>query len=103
MPILSSMDEAPKEFRFLFAQAANGSITPIEFCKALDGYGISEVQKLLYLRDAFGLPLEQAKRVLIETEYGSVDAWSEGVCQDIDGLSSAIEDSDGISNLGEKK
>jgi hypothetical protein len=98
MLVPSSMNEAPQEVQTLFAQAGEGRITPIDFCKALDQHGISHVQKLLYIRDAFGLRLEQAKAVLIEAEYGSVDIWSEEMGRAINELSSEIKCLDKTGN-----
>lgn len=79
--------EVPQEVKGLFAQASEGDITPVEFCKELDRYGITHVQKLLYIRDAFNLSLEQAKRILIEVEYGSVDTWAKEMSNAIENLS----------------
>lgn len=79
--------EVPQEVKGLFARASEGHITPVEFCKELDRYEITHVQKLLYIRDAFNLSLDHAKRILIEVEYGSVDTWSKKLSNAIKELS----------------
>jgi len=60
-------------FKFLFARVRRGEMKPIDFCLALDRHGLTHVEKMLCIRDAFGLPLEQAKTVLIKAEYGSAE------------------------------
>ncbi len=99
MRVPSSIDEAPQEIRVLFAQAREGNLTPIDFCKALNPYVTSRAQKMLYIRDAFGLPLEQAKRVLIKAEYGSTETWGEEMGRVVDELSTDFDGSKDINEL----
>lgn len=61
----------------LLSQAREGKFTPMEFCKALDRLGIDHTQRMLYVRDVFGLPLERAKKVIFEADGGSIEAWAE--------------------------
>lgn len=81
-----SLEEAPKEVQELVAAARNSNITPIDFCRELTRLGIQGPIKIWYVRDAFGLPLAQAKKLVIEFDYGSVEAWAEGIVPAIDEL-----------------
>lgn len=61
-------------------------ISPADFCRALAQHGVSDSLKLLYTRDAFGLPLEKAKETVIQLEYGSLDCWEKEMGDAIEGL-----------------
>lgn len=87
-----SLHEAPKEVQELVARAREGSITPLDFCQELKRLGIEGPMKILYVRDAFGLPLAEAKKLVIEFDYGSVEAWAERIVPAIDELASAVEE-----------
>jgi len=69
--------EIPDEAKTLFASAEAGEITPKDFCAALEALGISGVRAMFYVSRAFDLPLEAAKTLIIENEYGSSDAWAD--------------------------
>jgi len=55
----------------LFARASAGTITPVEFCTALDKAGVTGTRKTLYTRDAFSLTLEQAKKIAAQVDHAS--------------------------------
>lgn len=79
------------------SQAREGKLTPIELCKALDRLGIHHAQRMLYVRDVFGLSLEQAKKLILEADGVSVEAWSEEIVKVINDLSTNLKDIDDAS------
>ena len=81
----------------LVSQAREGKFTPIEFCKALDRLGIHHTQKMLYVRDVFGLPLEKVKKLVLEADGVSVEAWTEEIGQVINDLSTNLKNADDAS------
>jgi peptide subunit release factor RF-3 len=89
-----------QQIDFLVSQAREGKFTPIEFCKALDQLGINHTQRILYVRDVFDLPLDQAKRVLLEADGRSIEAWSEEMGDVINELSTNMNDPDDTSKTG---
>jgi hypothetical protein len=86
-----SVDALPREIQVLFEHAHAGDITPADFCKALDQHGVPGSLKMLYTRDAFGLPLEKAKEIVIQNEYGSLESWGKEMGDAIEGLSADSE------------
>lgn len=91
MPVYS-LEQAPKEVQELVARAKSGNMTPLDFCKDLAHLGIEGPIKMFYVRDAFGLPLEEAKKITIQYDYGSVEAWAEKLSPAIDKLASELDD-----------
>lgn len=91
MPVYS-LEQAPKEVQELIVRAQSGNMSPLEFCKELVGLGINGPIKIFYIRDAFGLPLEEAKRVAIEFDHGSVEAWEEKLISAIDEVAPELDD-----------
>jgi hypothetical protein len=87
-----SLKEAPDAVQELVGSARKGNITPLNFCQELTRLGIEGPIKMFYVRDAFGLPLEEAKKLVIEYDYGSVDAWGEQLMAAIDELASEVEE-----------
>jgi hypothetical protein len=87
-----SLEESPKEVQELVSLARKGGIAPHDFCKELARLGVEGPMKMFYLRDAFRLPLKEAKRLAIEFDHGSVEAWAEEILPAIDELSSESED-----------
>lgn len=87
-----SLEQTPKEVQELIVRAQSGAITPLDFCKALAHLGIEGPIKMFYIRDAFGLSLEEAKRITIQHDYGSVEAWAEKLSPAIDELASELDD-----------
>lgn len=83
-----------QEIDVLFAQAHDGALTPIEFCKALDQHGVNLTRKMIFLRDAFGLPLEQAKKIVLEADGRSIKSWADEMGNVIDELSSPLNSPD---------
>lgn len=86
-----------QEIDFLFAQAREGKLTPLEFCKALNRFGFDHTQRMLYVRNIFGLPLEQAKKVLLEADGRSIETWTEEMEDVISELPSNLKDPDDAS------
>lgn len=86
-----------QQLDLLISQAREGKFTPIEFCKALDRLGIHHTQRMLYVRDVFGLPLEQAKKHVLEADGVSDEAWSEEIGKVINDLSTNLKDADDAS------
>jgi len=86
-----------QQIDLLVSLAREGKFTPIEFCNALDRLGITHTQRMLYVRDVFGLPLEQAKNLVLEADGGSVDAWTEEIGKVINDLSTNLKDADDAS------
>ena len=76
MPVFDE-EEIPAEVKRMFPQARTGEITPKEFCLKLQEMGITGVRTTLYVARAFNLPLEAAKTIAIENEYGSTESWAE--------------------------
>jgi hypothetical protein len=93
MPVYS-LEQAPKEVRELVARAQSGNLTPFDFCKELAHFGIEGPIKMFYIRDAFGLPLEEAKKIAIQYDYGSVEAWVEKLIPAIEDLASELDDTE---------
>ena len=87
-----SLEEAPREIQELVSLARKGDIAPPNFCKELARLGVEGPMKIFYLRDAFSLPLREAKRLAIEFDYGSVEAWAEEILPAIDEQSSEFDD-----------
>ena len=79
-----------QEIELLVSQAREGKLTPIEFCRELDRLGIHHTQRMLYVRDVFDLPLEQAKRVVLEADGTSIEAWTDEIDEVINDLSRRI-------------
>lgn len=69
--------EMPDEAKQLFVSAQAGELTPKEFCLRLKEMGITGLTAMFYMAEAFKLPLEVAKTIIIEDEYGSAEAWAE--------------------------
>lgn len=92
-----SVNELPQEIQVLFARARASDISPTDFCRALAQHGVSDSLKMLYTRDAFGLPLEKAKETVIQIEYGSLDCWEKEMGDAIEGLSADSEPKKGSS------
>ena len=86
-----------QEMALLLTQAREGKFTPMEFCKALDRLGINHIQRMLHVRDVFGLPLEQAKKVVLEADDGSIEGWTEEIGDAINTLSTNLSDPDSAS------
>lgn len=86
-----------QEIDLLLSQAREGKFTPIEFCKGLEQLGINHTQRMLYIRDVFGLPLEQAKKVVLEADGESIEAWTEEIGDVINDLSTNLNDPDDAS------
>lgn len=74
MPIYSK-EPRPSELEILFKQAREGLIGPMQFYRELQQQDIGGARAMMYIRDAFDLPLEAAKGIVIETEYGSIENW----------------------------
>ena len=87
-----------QQIDLLVSQAREGKFTPIEFCKALDRLGIHHTKRMLYVRDLFGLPLEEAKKLVLEADGVSVEDWTEKVGEVIKDLSTNLKDADDASN-----
>ena len=85
MPLLSETD-IPPEVKRLFASGQAGEINPVEFYQALKELGIGGVVATFYVAKGCRLPLEEAKRIVIEQEYGSVEAWVEPIIDSISEL-----------------
>jgi RHS repeat-associated protein len=49
---------------------------------------------MLYVRDVFGLPLEEAKKVVVEADGTSIEAWTDEIGEVIDNLSTNLKDAD---------
>lgn len=81
----------------LITQAREGKFTPLEFCKALNRLGINHAQRMLYVRDVFDLPLEQAKKVVLEADSVSIEAWTDEIGDVINDLSTNLNDLDDAS------
>ena len=86
----------PQKIDLIVSQAREGKLSAIEFCKALDRLGIHHTQRMLYVRDIFGLPLEQTKKLVLEAD-GSVEAWTEEIGEVINDLSTNLMDADDAS------
>jgi len=56
------------EVKALFAAARNGEMTPRDFHQALSKLGVGGALSMLYVRDAFEIPLDQAKALVLEAE-----------------------------------
>lgn len=81
-----SESNVPNGLKALFTDAREGRIRPPDFCHALAGLGVKGPLAMLYVRDAFGLPLETAKEIVIAAQHGSVDSWAEEIKNAIDEL-----------------
>lgn len=88
-----SEHEKSKEIQLLFSRAQAGEIGPTEFCRELSEKGISEALSMLYLREAFGLPLDKSKELVVKTYYGSVEAWADEMSDALDGLETELKES----------
>jgi hypothetical protein len=51
-----------------------------------------------YVRDIFGLPLEQAKKVVVEADGISIESWTEEIGEVINNLSTNLKDADDAGN-----
>ena len=71
-------------------RAQQRTITIPEYCRELTNLGIDGIEQMLYIHRAFGLPLGEAKKICIELEYGSVDAWADEMCEAIDEIGSDL-------------
>jgi hypothetical protein len=87
-----------QQIDLLVSQAREGKFTPIEFCKALDRLGTDHTKRMLYVRDVFGLPLEQVKKVVLEADGVSVEAWAEEIGKVVNDLPTNLKDADDASN-----
>ena len=81
-----SVNDLPENIKLLFASARENKVSPPDFCRALAGLGVKGALAMFYVRDAFNLPLEKAKALVIETEHGSVESWAQDVGDAIDEL-----------------
>jgi hypothetical protein len=70
--------------------AKEGGITVPAYCQELTELGIARIEHMLYVHRAFGLDLVEAKRICIELEYGSVEAWADEMCEVIDHVESEL-------------
>ena len=86
-----------EEIALLITQAREGKFTPMEFCNALDRLGINPTQRMLYVRAALSLPLEQAKKVVLEADGASSEVWTEAIGDVITDLSTDLTDPDEAS------
>jgi len=64
------------ESKQLFASAQAGEMTPKEFCSRLEEIGVTGLTAMFYIAKAFKLPLEAAKSIVVENEYGSTELWA---------------------------
>ncbi len=76
----------PADVQALIESANQGKIDPMKFCAALEARGISGAEQLPYLLKGFEMKFEDAKKILIEQRYGSVDAWAEEMGEIVDEL-----------------
>jgi hypothetical protein len=85
MPHYSETD-LREDVRSLFTSARENRISPLAFCRSLAELGVNGALAMLYVRDAFGLPLETAKALVIEAQHGSVESWATEIGDAIDEL-----------------
>lgn len=83
-----------QEIGLLVSQAREGKFTSVQFCKALERLAVNHTQRMLYVRDAFGLSLEQAKRVVLEADGGSIEAWTQDIGDVINDVSAKLREPD---------
>ncbi|MEK6300447.1 MAG: hypothetical protein AABO41_06965 [Acidobacteriota bacterium] len=81
------------EIKALFERARLRTITIADFCGELTGQGVNPIEHVLYVREAFGITLEEANRICTELEYGSVDNWADQMSDALDSLE--LEDEKG--------
>lgn len=81
-------NELPEEIQAVFQRAHAGDISPAEFCNILAEHRITGPMKMLYVRDAFDLPLEKAKEIVLQADHGSDEAWAKEMSRAIDELPS---------------
>lgn len=87
-----SEHEKPEEIRQLFSRAQAGNIAPTDFCRALCENEVTGALSMLYIRDAFGLPLDKAKELVLKTYYGSVEAWADEMSSAVDELETELKE-----------
>jgi len=87
-----SEHEKPAEIQLLFSRAQAGNIDQIDFCRALSEYGVPGALSMLYIRDAFGLPLDRAKELVLKTYYGSIEAWADEISNAADALETDLKE-----------
>lgn len=75
---LYSFEEAPAEVRELLARSRSEERDPKEVCRELTRLGVNSALQMMYLRDGLGLPLAQAKRVVVSGDEPN-DDWVEEV------------------------
>lgn len=75
--------EVPNEAKALFASAEAGEMTPKDFLSALESIGITGIRAMLFVSKAFKLPLETAKTLVVENEYGSTEAYVDDILDNI--------------------
>lgn len=76
--------EIPDEAKALFASAEAGEMTPKVFLPALEKIGITGIRAMLLISKVFDLPLETAKTLMVEYEYGSTEAWADNILANTD-------------------
>lgn len=80
------VNELPEEIQALFELARARDISPAEFCSALAEHQVTGPMKMLYIRDAFDIPLERAKEIVLQADHGSVENWAKEMSSAIDEL-----------------
>ncbi len=87
-----SEHEKPEEIQLLFSRAQANKINPTDFCQVLCENGVTGALSMLYIRDAFGLPLDRAKELVLKIYYGSVEAWADEISSAADALETELKE-----------
>ncbi|HEY6333981.1 MAG TPA: hypothetical protein VI756_31985 [Blastocatellia bacterium] len=77
----------------LFEAGRAGDITPHQFCKLLTDRGVTGPEKIMYIHETFGIPIEVSKGIWLDADYqGGQGRYWEDLCVAIDDASKELRD-----------